>query len=362
MGFEILAVNPGSTSTKIAVFRDREELFGADVVHDAGFLDEHPGIEGQFPFRRDMVLEYLAGQNYKVERLDAVVGRGGLLPPVKAGGYLVNQAMKDRILKGPISPHASNMGALIADAVAAPLGIPAYIYDAVSSDEFMEISRITGIPEVVRQSFCHVLNSKAMARKAAEEAGRRYEDMNFLVAHMGGGISFSAHRQGKIVDALSDDGGAFSPQRSGSVPILYIVDMCYSGKYTKDELVRKIRVDGGLKAYLGTYDCREIERMIREGNEKAELLYEAQAYQVAKGIGQLAPALKGKTDVIILTGGMAHSRMLTDWICSYVNFLAPVKIMPGEMELEALAYGALRILKGEEKAWVYRDSLYGSQP
>lgn len=359
MVYDILAVNPGSTSTKIAVFRNRQEMFREDIEHDPAFLDSHPDIEEQFPFRRDMVLACLEAHSYQVEQLSAVVGRGGLLPPVKAGGYTVNQAMKDRILKGPISPHASNMGALIADAVAAPLGIPAYIYDAVSSDEFMEISRITGIPEVVRQSFCHVLNSKAMARKAAEEAGKSYEEMNFLVAHMGGGISFSAHRHGKIVDALSDDGGAFSPQRSGSVPIIYIVDMCYSGKYTKAELMRKIRGDGGLKAYLGTYDCREIEKMIRQGNEKAELLYEAQAYQVAKGIGQLAPALKGNVDAIILTGGMAHSKMLTDWITDYIDFLGPVRIMPGEMELEALAYGALRILQGQEKANIYRDALYG---
>lgn len=358
MIYDILAVNPGSTSTKIAVFRNREEMFRQDIEHDPGFLDSHPDIEEQFPFRRDMVLNCLNQHFYKAEQLSAVVGRGGLLPPVKAGGYAVNQAMKDRILKGPISPHASNMGALIADAVAAPLGIPAYIYDAVSSDEFMEISRITGIPEVVRQSFCHVLNSKAMARKAAEEAGESYEEMNFLVAHMGGGISFSAHRHGKIVDALSDDGGAFSPQRSGSVPIINIVDMCYSGKYTKAELMRKIRGDGGLKAYLGTYDCREIEKMILEGNEKAELLYEAQAYQVAKGIGQLAPALKGEVDAIILTGGMAHSKMLTDWITGYVDFLGPIKIMPGEMELEALAYGCLRILQGREKAEIYRDERY----
>ena len=201
MVYDILAVNPGSTSTKIAVFRNRQEMFREDIEHDSVFLDSHPDIEEQFPFRRDMVLACLEVHSYQVEQLSAVVGRGGLLPPVKAGGYTVNQAMKDRILKGPISPHASNMGALIADAVATPLGIPAYIYDAVSSDEFMEISRITGIPEVVRQSFCHVLNSKAMARKAAEEAGKSYEEMNFLVAHMGGGISFSAHRHGKIVDA-----------------------------------------------------------------------------------------------------------------------------------------------------------------
>lgn len=360
MSYDILAVNPGSTSTKVAVFRDRQELLREDIEHDSEYLDAHSHIEEQFPFRRDMVLDFLRERGYMPDRLSAVVGRGGLLPPVEGGGYVVNQAMKDRILKGPISPHASNMGALIADAVAAPLGIPAYIYDAVSSDEFMEISRITGIPEVVRQSFCHVLNSKAMARKAAEESGEKYEDMNFLVAHMGGGISFSAHRRGKIVDALSDDGGAFSPQRSGSVPILYIVDMCYSGRYTKEELVRKIRIDGGLKAYLGTYDCREIERMIREGDKKAELLYEAQAYQIAKGIGQLAPALEGDVDAIILTGGMAHSGMLTDWIRRYVKFIAPVKVMAGEMELEALAYGALRILRGEEKARTYSDKMYSA--
>ena len=211
------------------------------------------------------------------------------------------------------------------------------------------MARITGIPEVVRQSFCHVLNSKATARKVAGSANHRYEDINVIVAHIGGGISVSAHRKGRIVDVITADGGPFSPERSGSVPLTYIVDMCYSGCYTKAQMLKKIAGMGGLKAYLGTHDCREIEAMIAEGNEKAKLLYEAQAYQIAKGIGELSPVLKGDVDYIILTGGMAYSSMLTKAVEERVSFIAPVVTEPGENELEALALGALRILEGKEQ-------------
>jgi len=353
MPYKILAINPGSTSTKIAVYIDEQELFSETINHSDEELAKCVSLREQFEMRKNLIREVFHRRKFDTAELDAVVGRGGLLPPVKAGGYLVNEAMKRRIIYGPIISHASNLGALLAAAVAKPYGIPAYIYDAVSADELKPVAKITGIPEIERQSFCHVLNSKATARKVAQGFGKKYEEMNFIVAHLGGGISISAHERGKIVDVISDDAGPFSPERSGSVPLHYIVDMCYSGKYSKQELLKKLRGMGGLKAHLGTHDCQEIERMIANGDEKAKLVYEAQAYQVAKGIGELSPTIDGEIDGIILTGGMAYSEMLTSLISKRVDFIAPVYVVPGENELEALALGALRILRGEEECHEY---------
>jgi len=356
MEYLILAVNPGSTSTKLAVYKNESLMFADSIEHSNEELASCGTLKEQFNMRLAMLMESLRRRDFDPANLSCVVGRGGQLPPVKAGGYFVNEAMKRRIIVGPIISHASNLGALLAAAVAKPYGIPAMIYDAVSSDEMRPVAKITGIPEIVRQSFCHVLNTKAMARKAAAAVGKKYEEMNYIIAHIGGGVSVSAHNYGKIVDVITDDAGPFSPERSGSVPLLYIVDMCYSGNYSKKELLKELRGQGGLKAYFGTHDCRDIEKMIAAGDEKAKLVYEAQAYQIAKGIGELSPTIEGKIDQIILTGGVANSEMLTGMITRYVEFLAPVLVMPGENELEALALGALRILRGEEVCHEYTDT------
>ncbi|HWQ77914.1 MAG TPA: butyrate kinase [Anaerovoracaceae bacterium] len=355
MEYYILAINPGSTSTKIAVYKNEERLFVQSIEHSPADLAACKNLKDEFDMRKSLISKALEDNAFDTGLLSAVVGRGGMLPPVNAGGYLVNEDMKKRIIRGPIPKHASNLGALLAEAVAKPLSIPAYIYDAVSSDEMREVAKITGVPEIVRQPFCHVLNTKATARKAAESLGKKYEDMNFVIAHLGGGISISAHQYGRIVDAIEDDGGPFSPERAGSIPLQYVVDMCYSGDYSKNDLKKKLRGMGGLKAHLGTHDCREIERMISRGDEHAKLVYEAQAYQVAKGIGELSPTIDGKIDGIILTGGVAYSEMLTGMIKKRVEFIAPVIIMPGENELESLAFGALRILRGEEGVSEYVD-------
>lgn len=356
MDYYVLAINPGSTSTKIAVYKNEERLFVRSIDHSPAEINACKGLKDDFEMRNVLINKELKDQNFNSHLLSAVVGRGGMLPPVKAGGYYVNDDMKKRIIRGPIPKHASNLGALLADAIAKPLGIPAYIYDAVSSDEMREVAKITGVPEIVRQPFCHVLNTKATARKVAQNIGSRYEDRNFVVAHLGGGISISAHQQGKIVDVIEDDGGPFSPERAGSIPLQYIVDMCYSGEYSKNEVKKKLRGMGGLKAHLGTHDCREIEKMIQDGDSHAKLVYEAQAYQVAKGIGELSPTIEGKIDGIILTGGIAYSEMLTGMIKKKVEFIAPVIIMPGENELESLAFGALRIVRGEEGCNEYVDN------
>ena len=353
----ILTINPGSTSTKIGVYGNETELFTQSVEHDSADLEAFPTVNDQFEFRKTTLLKILSEHRFDCNKLAAVVGRGGLLPPIHAGGYLVNQAMKDLILAGQLSPHAANLGALLADAIASPLGIPAFIYDAVSADEMEDVARITGFPEIHRKSLCHVLNSKAMGRKYAKEMVKTYAEMNLVIAHLGGGISISAHKKGRIIDVIADDTGPFSPERSGGVPLLALVDLIYSKHYQKKELDKKIRGHGGLKAHLGTADIREIEKRILSGDNKAEQVYQAQAYQIAKGIGEMAAVLKGEIDGIILTGGMAHSEKLTNMIKKYIAFLAPVKNLPGENEMEALALGGLRLLRGEEEAHIFSSDL-----
>lgn len=351
----ILAINPGSTSTKIALYRNEKELWRKSVTHAEHELVQYEDLYDQAPMRKTLVLSAMAEQGVSPAELTAVVGRGGLLPPVKPGGYRVGDAMIDELESGRIVPHASNLGAVIAAEIARPLGIPAYIYDAVSSGNLSEVAKVTGVPEITRQSFCHVLNARASARKVAARLGRRYEDLRFVVAHLGGGVSISGHRYGEICDSAGDDDGAFSPERSGGVPLLQLIRMCYSGQYTEKEMMKKVRGSGGLKAHLGTSDCQQIEQMIRSGDHHAEVVYRAQAYQVAKGIGLMAAAMKGEVDCIVLTGGVAYSTMLTGWITEHVCFIAPVEVEPGENELEALALGALRIQLGQEQARTYPE-------
>ncbi len=354
MSYKILVINPGSTSTKIAMYEDKKCLFSENIIHTDEEIKSFDNILLQFDFRKDCVLQAVERTGYSIKDIDAVVGRGGQIPNLKSGGYLVTDEMKRILRSDEILPHASNLGALIADAIATPLGKPAYIYDAIGSDEILDVARITGIPEVTRHPFCHVLNTKAMGRKYAESIGRTYNDMNLLIAHLGGGISISAHQNGRIIDVISDDGGPFSPERAGSFPMMYLVDMCYSSKFSKEELSKRLRGNGGMKAYLGTSDCRIIEERIESGDEYAKLIYEAQAYQIAKGIGNLMFDFKRKVDCVILTGGIAYSKRLTGMIKEYIDFFVPVVVLPGENEMEALALGAYRILCGEESFREYK--------
>ncbi len=352
MSKKVLAINPGSTSTKVAVFEDEKVLFIENVTHTDVELAYFSKVADEFDMRKDRILSILEENKFDIKELDGIVGRGGLLSDIQAGGYLVNDNLKARLSSSETPEHASNLGGLISDAIASTLGIPAYIYDAVGADELEPIAKITGFKEFSRKSLCHVLNTKAMVRKYSESIGKKNTEINALVAHLGGGISISCHKKGRIVDVITADAGPFSPERSGSIPLNYLLNMCYSGKYTRDDIKKKIAGNGGLKAHLGTSDCREIEKMIADGNEEAKAIYEAQAYQIAKGIGELAPVLKGDIDVIIITGGVANSKMLTSMITEYVEFLGKVEVLPGENELESLAAGAIRILNGEEKAIV----------
>lgn len=353
MSYKILAINPGSTSTKIALYEDEREIMTNTLDHPVEILEKYGKIVDQFQMRKEVVLTFLKQNDYNINMLDAIVGRGGMLPAVKSGAYKVNELMVDRLKNRPVQEHASNLGALIAYEIANLIKKPAYIYDSVKVDELKPIARISGMPAIPRTSTSHVLNSRAMAIKVAKKYNKKYSDMNFVIAHMGGGVSLSVYERGYLVDVIADDEGPFSPERSGRVHCRALVDLCFSGKYDKKTVSRMLSGNGGLKAYLGTVDARKVEKMISEGNKKAKLVYEAMAYQIAKGIGELSTVVEGKVDAIILTGGIAYSRMITEWIKKRVEFIAPVEIIPGENEMESLALGALRVLRGEEMAYEY---------
>lgn len=355
MAYMILAINPGSTSTKIAVYEDEKEIFTQSLDHDIVELEKYEHVQDQFLMRKKIVEAALEEKGIDLTSLSAVVGRGGMLPPVKSGAYEVNEAMIDVLKNRPALEHASNLGGIIAYEIADRLGIKAYIYDSVRVDELQDIARISGMPEIPRTSTVHALNSRAMAMKAAKSYNKAYKDVNCIVAHLGGGISLSVHQKGQMIDIISDDEGPFSPERAGRVPCKQLIDLCFSGKYDARTVHKMLRGNGGIKAYLGTHDARNVEKMIEEGNPEAKRVYEAMAYQVAKGIGELATVVDGEVDYIVLTGGIAYSKMLTDWIVKRVKFIAPIAILPGENEMESLVGGTLRVLKGEETARVFED-------
>jgi butyrate kinase len=346
--YKILAINPGSTSTKISLYENEKEVFVETLRHSVEELSAFNSIPDQREFRKNKVLEFLKKNNFNIEEISAVVGRGGGLPPVKSGAYKVNEEMFDLLTNRPLIEHASNLGGIIAYEIADDIKVDAYIYDSVAVDEMEPIAKVTGFPEVQRKSIMHALNMRACAIKAAKNLNKKYEECNFVIAHLGGGITMSVHKGGKMIDIISDDEGPFSPERSGRVPGLSMIDVCFSGEFSKTDMKRRVRGNGGLKAHLNTVDAIEVEKMIEAGDEKAKLLYEAMAYQIAKGIGELSTVLCGELDGIILTGGIAYSKLLTSWIIDRVKFISDVIVMPGENEMESLSLGILRVLNGEE--------------
>jgi butyrate kinase len=350
---KILAINPGSTSTKIAVYENEQEIFKRSIDHSLERLDLYERVIDQFAMREEEILLALSQADFSLHQFSAIVGRGGLLPPLHSGAYRVNDHMIEILRSDKISEHASNLGGLLAYNLATPIGIPAFIYDPVSVDEMTDVARISGLKEIERSSFCHVLNSRAMAKKASEKMNAEYSELNIIVAHLGGGISLSIHEKGRLIDVIRDDEGPFSPERSGRIPCKDLVDLCYKTDYRRNDVLKKLRGNGGLKDYLNTHDAIAVERRITDGDQYAKLIYEAMAYQVAKGIGELATVVNGNVDLIVITGGIAHSKMLTEWIKQRVEFIAPVRVMAGENELEALAYGALRVLTNIETALEY---------
>ncbi|MCD4817759.1 MAG: butyrate kinase [Candidatus Cloacimonetes bacterium] len=355
--YRALAINPGSTSTKIAVFDDEQCVFEKTLRHSAGELNEFEGIIDQHEFRKNLVLDAMKENNIEPETLHAVVGRGGLVKAISGGTYVINKQMLEDLqnpeLWGRI--HASNLGAFIANSIAKPLNIPSFIVDPVTVDEFDEIARISGIPQIERKSLFHALNIRYIARKVAEKIGKKFDDCNMIAVHMGGGITIGAISKGRTIDVNNAllGMGPFSPQRAGALPIGDLLDMAYSDKISKDELITLLTRKGGLSAYLGTDDGVEIEQKIDNGDEKFTFIHEAMCYQICKEIGACATVLEGKVDVIFLTGGLARNPHTVKSIIKRVNFIAPIEILAGEKEMEALSQGAIRVLKGLEPAKEY---------
>ncbi len=350
-----LIINPGSTSTKIAVFKDIKPVYSETVRHSTKDLERYAKIIDQFEYRLEIVKDSFRKSGTDAGKTDAVVGRGGLLKPVPGGTYLVNKKMLRDLREERRGSHASNLGGLIANAIAEELSVPAFIVDPVCVDEMEPIARISGMPENPRESLFHALNQKAVARRAAEEMAEDYTEVNFIVAHLGGGISVGAHLRGCVIDvnnAIPGD-GPFSPERSGGVPAGKLVDICFDSGLSKENIRKKLVGNAGLAAYLGTNDAAEVEKRIENGDEIARLVYEAMAYQVCKEIGACAAVLRGNVDAILITGGIAHSRLLVKWIEERVGFIAPVRVYPGEDEMHALACGGIRVLSGDESAKTY---------
>lgn len=347
----ILAINPGSTSTKIAVFEGENQIFIKNIKHPAEDIAQFEVITDQYEFRKNIILSELKENNIDLHSLKVIVGRGGLVKFIPSGVYTVNEAMEHDLKIGFNGQHASNLGGLIAADIARSIegGAEAYIADPVVVDELCDLARISGHPLFERTSVFHALNQKAIARTYAKEVSKKYEDLNLIVVHLGGGISVGAHLQGRVVDvnqALDGD-GPFSPERSGSLPVGQLAKLCFSGKYTHDEVKKMITGKGGYVAYLDSNDAYEVEQRANAGDEKAKLIISAMAYQVSKEIGAMAAVLKGKVDAILLTGGIAHSKSFTSFIAEHVDFIAPVKIYPGEDEMRALALNGLLILNKE---------------
>lgn len=354
----ILAINPGSTSTKIAVYEGEKAVFQKNIEHSTAELSAFRDMADQFHFRKDIIFKELSSADIEPSTIAAIVARGGLLKPVPSGIYSINEPLLEDLREGiRISQHASNLAGLIAFDMANDLpGTAAYIADPPVVDELDDVARITGHPLFVRKSRFHALNQKAVARKYARSVQRPYEELDLIVAHMGGGISVGAHRKGLIVDVNDalDGEGPFTPERSGTLPAGDLARLCYSGRYTHEEVRKMLTGGGGLSAYLGTNDVREVERRIASGDEQARLIMDAMIYQVSKEIGAMFTVLKGHADAIILTGGIAHNTRITDAIIERVAKLAPVIIYPGEDEMEALALNGLLVLRGEISAKVYR--------
>ncbi|WP_214801009.1 butyrate kinase [Exiguobacterium sp. ERU656] len=357
MSERILTINPGSTSTKIGIFEGTEQLFAKTLRHPAEAVGGP--LHAQLEIRRQVVLDVLAQEKIELKALTAVVGRGGLLRPLVSGTYAVNQEMREDLLSGIFGVHASNLGGLLADEIARTLSIPSFIVDPVVVDELEPIARLTGLPELERKSIFHALNQKAVAKRYAKQAEMPYEEMRLIVAHMGGGITVGAHLDGRVIDVNNglDGEGSFSPERSGSLPVGQLVELCYSTKYKLEEMKRLVVGSGGLVAHLGTFDAIEIERRIDAGDEKAALLYDAMAYRIAKEIAAQSAVLYGQIDAIILTGGLAYSDRLTSAIEERIAHLGQVIRIPGEDELRALAEGVIRVLRGEEEV-----KEYGGEP
>lgn len=355
MAHRILAINPGSTTTKIAVYDDCEALFETTLTHSRDELTPGAGLMSSLAFRKAAIEAELAAHQVAVASLGAVIGRGGLLRPIAGGTYAVNERMLADLKSCRYGEHACNLGAMLADEIAREAGVPAYIADPVVTDELCGFARLSGHPDISRVSIFHALNQKAEARRFCAGHGLKYEEVNLIVAHIGGGVTVGAHEKGRVIDVNDGLGGdgPYSAQRCGGLPANSVIKLCLRENLPAADLIRKLNTQGGLTGYLGTDDGKEISRRAESGDETARFVYEGMAYQVAKEIGACAAVLKGDVRAIILTGGFAYDRMFTNWIAERTSFIAEIAILPGENEQKALCEAALRVFSGEEQPKEY---------
>jgi butyrate kinase len=354
MSYKILVINPGSTSTKVALFENESLLSEETMKHPIEQLKQFPNLWDQFELRKQSITSFLEKHNISSDQLSAIVGRGGLLKSIPGGTYLVNEKMVEDARKGVQGEHASNLGCALAWTLAREAGISAYTVDPVSADEFEPLARYSGHPLIQRRALAHTLNIHAVGRMAAEKLGLDYHQTNFIIAHLGGGISICPLKHGRIIDVNdASSSGPFSPERTGELPLQPFIKLCFSGKYTEGEMRKLVMGQGGLIAYLNTNNAEDIEKRIQQGDTETREVYEAMAYQIAKEIGAMATVIKGEVRAIIISGGLAKSKMLADWIKERVEFIAEVLLLPGEFEMEALANGVLRVLEGKEEAKIY---------
>ena len=355
MEFRILVINPGSTSTKVAVYKENEELIRDTITYSSDILSRFNKILDQYPIRKKDILDFLRKNGIKPDQLHAIVGRGGLLKPIQGGTYRVNQAMLSDLKAAERGEHASNLGAVLAYRIAEPYQIPAYIVDPVVVDEFDPVARLSGLKEIERLSIFHALNQRAVALQACTDLNLTYQESSLIVVHMGGGISIGCHQNGRVIDVNNafDGEGPFSPERAGSVPAGQLVEMCFSGKWTQDEMKRKLVGCGGVVGYLNTNDLKKMKETKNSGNSDAQRVYEAMIYQIKKYIAAMAAVVDGKVDVIAFTGGMAQDTELVATLKKTIEWIAPVVVYPGEREMLALAQGVLRVMYGEEAIRTY---------
>ncbi len=352
----ILAINPGSTSTKIAVYHNEEPIFVKNIKHSSKELEKFDKITDQLSYRKNLIIDELNASEISDDHVKAIIGRGGLIKPIESGVYLVNEQMIHDLKNSPLGEHASNLGGLIAYDIARSLpDAKAYIANPVVVDELENIARISGHPLFQRKSIFHALNQKAVAHEHAKSILRKYEDLNLIVVHLGGGITVGAHKKGRVIDVNQglDGEGPFSPERSGTLPVGDLVRVCFSNEYSQKEIKKMITGKGGLVAYLGTNNAYEVEKRVESGDQQAKLIYEAMAYQVSKTVGAMTAVLKGDVDGILITGGIAHDKWFVNQIIERVYKFGPVYVYPGEDEMKALAINALRVIKGEIKPKIY---------
>jgi len=355
MAVKSLIINPGSTSTKLGVFEDETLLFEETLRHSTEEIAQYASIFEQKDFRKEIILNFLKEKGVDVASFNMIVGRGGMLKPIPGGTYECTDALVEDLKVGVSGQHASNLGGILAREIADEIGVPSYIVDPVVVDELVPEARLSGVPELPRVSIFHALNQKAVARRYAAEVGKKYEDLNLIVVHMGGGVSVGPHKKGQVIDinnALDGD-GAFSPERAGAVPVGPLVKLCFSGKYSEKEVYKKLVGNGGFNAYCNTNDMRDVEKMVTEGDANADLTRKAFIMQMSKDIGSMAAVLEGKVDQIVVTGGIAYDKAVVQGLKDHCEWIAPFTVYPGEDELLALVQGGLRVLNGQEAAKPY---------